>query len=85
MTAVTDGARVYSYNHLLTGDVELYAHEGGLFVLWDAGKRKQVAIDPIGMTPDEIERAIVACNTVLARADPAPVNRHDRRAAAKLN
>lgn len=80
MTAVTDGERVYAWNHLLTGDTEVYAHEGGIFVLWSDEKRKQVAIDPIGMTADEIDRAMIAANTVLARAEPAPVNRAQRRA-----
>lgn len=80
MTTVTDGARVYDFNHLLTGDVEIYAHSGGLLVLWSDGKRKQVAIEPVGMTVDEIERAVIAADTIIARADPAPVNRAQRRA-----
>jgi hypothetical protein len=61
MTNVQAGTRVYGWDHLLTGDVECFAHEGGLFVLWSDDKRKQVAIDPIGMTESEIERAMVAC------------------------
>lgn len=80
MTSVTDGARVYSYNHLLTGDVEMYAHEGGLFILYSHEKRKQVAIDPIGMSAGEIERAVAAGDTLLARTDVSPVNRAQRRA-----
>lgn len=85
MVSVQDGTRCYDWNHCLTGDVECFAHEGGLFVLWSDEKRKQVAIDPIGMTADEIERAMVAANTIIARADPAPRNRHERRSAHHLN
>lgn len=80
MTSVTDGVRCYDWNHLLTGDVELYAHDGGILVLWDEGKRKQIAIEAVGMTANELERAIVACNTVLEREEEAPVNRAARRA-----
>lgn len=82
MTQITDGARTYAYDHLLTGDVEVYAHDGGLFVLYSPGKNVYIAIDPIGMKADEIDRAMMAGDTVLARTDPAPVNRHDRRAAS---
>lgn len=77
----TDGVRVYDYDHLLTGDVECYAPEGGLFVLYDAGKNIHVTIDPIGMTPDEIQRAMAAGDAVLARTEAAPINRKARRAA----
>lgn len=82
---ITEGARVYDYNHLLTGDVEIYAHDGGVFVLYSHEKRKHVSLDPIGMTPGEIERAVTVCNTLLAREDPAPANRHERRAGSRLH
>lgn len=85
MSLVTDGVHIYDYNHLLSGDVECYAHEGGLFVLYDAGKGVSVSIDPIGMTVDEIERAMVAANTVLARANPMIDNRHEQRKRVALN
>lgn len=81
MTRVTDGVRTYQFDHLLTGDVEVWAHEGGLFVLFDAGKNVQVTIDPIGMSDDEIERAMLAGDAVLARTEPAPINRKARRAS----
>lgn len=81
MTKATDGVRTYAYNHLLTGDVECYAHEGGLFVLFDAGKNINVTIDPIGMSDNEIERAMLAGDAVLARTEPAPINRKARRAS----
>jgi len=81
---ITDGARVYLYDHLLTGDVECYAHDGGLLVLNDAGKGVSVTIDPIGMTDDEIERELIVGNTVLARADPI-INRHERRKREAMN
>ena len=81
----TAGTRCYDFNYLLTGDHELYAHENGIFVLYSHDKNRNVAIDPIGMTRDEVERAVMACDTMLARAEPAPVNRHERRAASRLN
>lgn len=81
---ITDGARVYEFQWLLTGDTEMYAHESGLWYLWSPGKRQNVGIDPIGMTREEQLRAITAGDTILARAEPAPVNRKARR-ASKLN
>lgn len=80
MTKATDGQRVYDWNHLLTGDVECYAHEGGVFVLYSHQKNKSVTIDPIGMAPDEVTRAVSAGDTILAREEIGPVNRKQRRA-----
>lgn len=81
MTKVTDGVRVYDYNHLLTGDTEAYAHEGGLFALYSREKGTNVQINAIGMTAEEIERAIDLANTLLERGPISPVNRQQRRAA----
>lgn len=77
MTLATDGERVYQFNEWLTGDRELFAHEGGLFVVYDHGKNAHLTIDLIGMTADEIARAVAVADTILARA---PVNREQRRA-----
>jgi hypothetical protein len=82
---IHDGTRVYSYDHMLTDDTELYAFEGGLLVLYSPGKDKHVGIDPTGMTLGELDRAITAGDTLLARTERAPVNRHARRAADRLN
>lgn len=79
MTLITDLPRVYGFNHLLTGDMELYAHDGGLFVIYSHEKNQHLTIDPIGMTAEEIERSIILANKMLAVADPPPVNRHERR------
>lgn len=77
MIIATDGARVYQFDHCLTGEREMFAHDGGLFVVYDHGKEQSVTIDPIGMTADKVARAVAAADTVLARA---PVNRAQRRA-----
>jgi hypothetical protein len=79
---IEDGVRVYKYQWLLTLDHELYAFEGGLFTVWSPAKASHVDIDPIGMSPQEVIRAIEAADAVLARAEPA-LNRRQRRAAAK--
>ena len=79
-----EGYRTYQFDHCLTGDVECFAHEGGLFTLYDAGKGVSVSIDPIGMTAEELDRAMVAGNTVLARAEPV-IGRHERRKRQALN
>lgn len=84
----TDGARTYEFDHLLTGDVECYAHDGGLLVLYSPTKNVNVTIDPIGMTPVECSRAMMAGDTMLARAEvapPEPVNRKQRRAKRTVN
>jgi hypothetical protein len=77
MTLATEGNRVYQFDHCLTGEREMFAHEGGLFVVYDHGKEQSVSIDPIGMTADEVARAVTVADTILARA---PVNRLQRRA-----
>ena len=76
MTLITDGNRVYEYDWLLTGERELFAHENGLFVVYDHGRNASISIDPIGMTPDEIQRAISAADQMLTNH---PVNRAQRR------
>jgi hypothetical protein len=77
LTLATEGQRVYEFDHLMTGERELFAHEDATFVMYDHGKDMSITIDPIGMTKGEIERAVSAADTVLARA---PVNRAQRRA-----
>ena len=83
MTKATDGYLTLDYQHLLSGDTTCYAHDGGLFVLFSKQKNQSVTIDPIGMDPAEVSRAMMAGDTILARAVAAPVNRKQRRAAAK--
>jgi hypothetical protein len=77
MTLATEGQRVYEYDHLLSGERELFAHEGGLFVVYDHGRDAHVSIEVVGMTKGEIARAIAVADTVMSRA---PVNRGERRA-----
>lgn len=80
---VTDGHRVYEFAWLLSPGIEMYAHEGGVFYLWSPAKESSVGIDPIGMTRKELLRAISAGDAMLANAEPAPVNRKQRRARPK--
>lgn len=77
VTLATEGARVYEFDHLLTGDRECFAHDGGVFVVYDHGNDASITIEVVGMTKDEIERAMSVADTLLARQ---PVNRAQRRA-----
>lgn len=81
---MTEGLRTYAFDHLLSGETECFVHEQGLFTLYHAGKNVSLTIDPIGMTADELSRAIIAGNTVIERAEAMP-NRHDRRAQEVMN
>lgn len=80
---VTDGTRVHEFNWLLTGDAEMYAHEGGQLYLWSPSKRKHIGIEAVGMKREELLRAISAATALLSLTEPAPANRHERRAQAK--
>lgn len=88
MTKATDGVLTHEFDHLLSDDVACYAHDGGLLVLYSPTKNVNIGIDPIGMTPIELTRAMMAGDTMLSRADvadPEPVNRKQRRAKRTIN
>lgn len=72
---ITDGQKVEMY--VLPDHIALYAHEGGILVLWDGKKKAHIGIDPLGMTDEEIERALSVGVEMLMRA---PANRKQRRA-----
>jgi len=73
---ITDGTDVTTDFHV-PSYVEVYAFDGGVLTLWHTLKQASVSIDPIGMTGDELDRAISAGITIL---DRQPVNRKQRRA-----
>jgi hypothetical protein len=65
LTNVTDGTPI---DYALAGlplKFRAYAHEGGVIAIYDPKQDKHVAINVIGMTKDEIERATRAASALL--------------------